>query len=297
MKNILSLFTAAFFLFSCKGQQNQPALPVNKDSNTLLWQISGNGLKQNSYLFGTFHLMCRGDIQFSNSLKSALASSSTVYMEMDMDDPAVLMGGLLMMNMKGGKRLKDLCTPDEYKKINSFFGDSLHMPLGMLETIKPYFLVALLYPKMMPCKSISGVEEELVRLSKESKKEIKGLETMEFQSAVFDSIPYQKQATELIKSIDSIGSYRKYFDSMLTVYKNQDLSKMETLFQNENAGMEEYQGLLLDSRNKNWVKQLQSIMNQQSVFIAVGAGHLPGKNGLITLLKNSGYTLTPILNK
>ncbi len=297
MKNTFSLFAAAFLLFSCKAQQKQPDLPLNNDSNTLLWQISGNGLKQNSYLFGTFHLMCRGDIQFSNSLKSALSNSSTVYMEMDMDDPAVLMGGLLMMNMKGGKKLKDLCTPDEYKKINSFFGDSLHMPLGMLETIKPYFLVALLYPKMMPCKSVSGVEEELVKLSKENKKEIKGLETMEFQSSVFDSIPYEKQAKELIKSIDSIGSYRKYFDTMVTVYKNQELSKMETLFQDENAGMEEYQDLLLDNRNKNWVKQLQSIMKEQPVFVAVGAGHLSGKNGLITLLKTNGYTLTPILNK
>ena len=297
MKNSFSFIVCICFLFSCHAQVKQAALPHSKDQNTLLWEISGNGLKQKSYLFGTFHLMCKGDILFSTNLKSAVSGAEKVYMEMDMDDPSVLMGGLLMMNMKGGKKLKDFYSPEQYQKLSSYFNDTLQMPFGMLEGVKPYFLIALLYPKMMPCKTVSGVEEELVRLSKENKKEIKGLETMEFQSAVFDSIPYSTQATELLKTIDSLNAYRNYFDTMVTVYKNQQLDKMETLFQNEDFGMEEYQDILLDKRNENWVGQLSKIMKEQPVFVAVGAGHLVGKKGLINLLKENGYSVVPIENK
>ena len=76
-----------------------------------------------------------------------------------MDDPSTIMGGLLYMNMNNGKTLKDLYSAADYKKIESYFNDSLHMPLYMFQKAKPYFLVALLYPRMMKCKTFSGVEE------------------------------------------------------------------------------------------------------------------------------------------
>jgi uncharacterized protein YbaP (TraB family) len=297
IRNSINLFAALALFVSCNAQPKQVSLPVNKDNNSLLWEISGKGLKQKSYLFGTFHLMCRSDIQFSSQLKTAVTNANEIYMELDMDDPAVMLGGMLMMNMKDGKKLKDLYTPAEYEKVSSFFRDSLHTPLNFLEGIKPYFLVAMMYPKMMPCKSVSGVEEELMKLAKQSKKDIKGLETLEFQAAVFDTIPYEQQAKELLKSIDSLATYTVYFDSMVQVYKSQQLDKMEKLFNDEEFGMDEYQDILLDNRNKNWVNQLKTIMKKESVFVAVGAGHLVGEKGLIALLKKEGYTLKPVLNK
>ncbi|MBC7889722.1 MAG: TraB/GumN family protein [Ferruginibacter sp.] len=295
--NLLKILGAMFFFCSCNAQSKQVSLKVNADDNSLLWEISGRGLKNSSYLFGTFHLMCKNDIRFSEQLKTAVSNSGVVYLEMDMDDPAILLGGLLMMNMKDGKKLKDLYNADEYQKLIAYFKDTLHMPVGMLQSTKPFFLAALLYPKMMPCKTVSGVEEELMKLAKQQKKEIKGLETMEFQAAVFDSIPYEEQAKELLKSIDSMVSYQKYFDTMIAVYKTQRLMEIEKLFKDSEFGMEDHQDLLLNDRNKNWVAQLKTIMKGQSVFIAVGAGHLVGKEGLISLLRKEGYTLKPILNK
>jgi uncharacterized protein len=297
MRKPLNFLACLSMLFSCQAQQKQVSLPANKDNNSLLWEISGKGLKQHSYLFGTFHLMCRGDIHFSDQLKTAVANASEVYLELDMDDPAILLGGMMMMNMKNGKKLKDLYTAEEYEKVSSFFKDSLHMPINMMEGIKPYFLVAMMYPKMMPCKTASGVEEELMKIAKQNKKDIKGLETLEFQAAVFDTIPYEQQAKELLKSIDSLPAYTLYFDSMMQVYKNQQLDKMEALFNNEEFGMDQYQDLLLDSRNKNWVNQLKTLMTKGSLLVAVGAGHLVGEKGLIALLKKEGYTVTPVLNK
>ncbi|GAB2809772.1 TraB/GumN family protein [Ferruginibacter profundus] len=293
---ILKLFIAVFLLGSCNAQNNNNKLKTNNSDNTLLWEISGKQLSKPSYLFGTFHLICKDDIPFGPQLKTAVQSVNEVYMELDMDDPATMMGGLLLMNMRNDTTLKKLFTEEEYKRVDRFFNDSLHMPITMFQSMKPFFLEAMLYPKMLPCKTMSGVEEELMKMAKDNKKEIQGLETMAFQSAVFDSIPYTEQAKELLKSIDSLQTYRKYFDMMVKVYKSQQLHKMEELFNDNEFGINDNQDILLDKRNKNWVTQLNTIMKKESVFIAVGAGHLVGEMGLINLLRKEGYTLRPVEN-
>lgn len=291
----ICLFSIVFS--GCNAQQITPSLKKQANSNSLLWQVSGNGLQKPSFLFGTFHLLCKEDINFSEQLKMSLKLSEDVYMELDMDDPSTLLSGLLYLNMKNGKTLKDLYSATEYKKIENYFKDTLHMPLMMLQKAKPYLLVALLYPRMVNCKQPSGVEEELMKLAKENKKEIQGLETMEFQASVFDSIPYEWQAKELLKNIDSAVKYKKEFDTMINIYKSQQLDAMEKLFTKSEFGMEAYEDLLLLKRNKNWVSQLKSIMKKESVFVAVGAGHLVGEKGLIGLLKKEGYTVDPLINK
>lgn len=296
MKTIFLLGSAWVMLQGCKAQSTQDNSKINKDQNTLLWRITGNGLKKPSYLYGTFHLMCRADIHISDQLRSSIASSDVMYLEMDMDDPATLLGGFMMMNMKNGKKLKDLYSEEEYKKVKDYFNDTLGMPLMLLERTKPYFLVAMLYPKMMNCSSASGVEEVLMQIAKENKKEIKGLETMQFQSSVFDSIPYEWQAKELLKNIDSFKTYKLEFDSMLTMYRDQQLGSMAELL-NKDEATSEYEPLLLSDRNKNWVEQLKLLMKKQSVFTAVGAGHLVGEKGLIQLLRKEGYKVEPLVNQ
>lgn len=157
--------------------------------------------------------------------------------------------------------------------------------------------MAMLYPKLTDCNASSGVEEAILKVAKANKKEIKGLETMAFQASVFDSIPYTTQAKELIKMLDSLPQYKKYMDTLLNIYLSQNLQKIEDQFNNNELGMMDSQDILLDDRNANWVKQLQQLMQQKSLLVAVGAGHLVGKKGLIQLLKNKGYTLRPLLNK
>ena len=270
---------------------------TSTDDNTLLWEISGNGLSKPSYLFGTFHLLCRDDINFSPAVKQAINNSHEVYLELDMDDPATLLGGIMLMNMKDGKKLKDLYTEEEYKRVSSFFTDSLKTPIGLFQGIKPEFLMALLYPKMMPCNSVSSVEEEIMEIAKEAEKEIKGLETMAFQASLFDSIPYEKQADELLGAIDSLERSKAYFGLMLSAYKKQHLGEIEKIMNNPEFGMEENQDILLDKRNRNWVVQLKQVMKKEPVFVAVGAGHLIGKAGLIALLRAEGYTVRGLENK
>ena len=296
MKHLLFYSLSSILFMGCNAQTDSTFVK-QKDGNTLLWQISGKGLKQPSFLFGTFHLLCKEDIHFSGQLKKAIRSSDEIYMELKMDDPSTMLSGMLYMNMKDGKKLEDLYTPEEYKRLQAYFSDSLKTPLMLLQKAKPYFLVALLYPKMMNCSTPAGVEEELMKIAKEDNKEIKGLETMQFQASVFDSIPYEWQAKELLKNIDSFPYYKNEFEAMVQMYKNQQLDSMKSMLSKSEFDSPKYDDLLLNNRNKNWVKQLNVIMNKQSVFVAVGAGHLVGDFGLINLLRKAGYKVEPLENK
>ncbi len=292
----LSLISLIFCSGICRAQSNN-LLAANNDDNSILWEVSGNGLTAHSYLYGTFHMVCRDDIKISSACKQAIKNSGKVYLELDMDDPAMVFSGLMLMNMKGGKKLKDLYSPESYKRISDYFTDSLKTPMGLFQNLKPMFLLAMLYPKMMPCTEVTSVEEDIMRLAKENGKEINGLETIAFQASVFDSIPYEKQAEELLNAIDSMEKSRKYYSLMAAAYANQKMDAIEKLMNDPDAGIEDNQDILIDNRNKNWVGQLKAIMKNGPVFVAVGTAHLIGENGLVSLLRKEGYSLRPLFNK
>lgn len=296
MKQVIFYSLLMILFFGCKAQ-NTPSFVKQKNGNTILWQVTGKGLEKPSFIFGTFHLLCKKDIHFSEPLKKAVSFSKEIYMELDMDDPSTMLSGMLYMNMRGDTTLADLYTDKEYTRLKNYFSDTLKMPLALLEKAKPYFLVALLYPRMMDCSSPAGVEEELVKLAKEDKKEIQGLETMQFQASVFDSIPYKWQARELLKNIDSFSVNKQEFKTMLDFYKNQQMDSIKTMLGKSEFGSDKYDDLLLNDRNKKWVTKLDTIMHKESVFVAVGAGHLVGDHGLIHLLRNQGYKVEPLKNQ
>lgn len=283
-------------LTAADAQKNESGLKSSAGNNTMLWEISGNGLKTPSYLFGTFHMLCKDDLHFSNTLKQAVTRSSEVYLELDIDDPATLLSAFTLMSMKDGKKLKDLYSDEAYTRISDYFKDSLQMPIGMFQRMKPEFLVALLYPKMLACTASTSVDEAVMQIAKAEEKEIKGLETMAFQASIFDSIPYEKQAKNLLDAIDSMDKSKINFSLLMSAYKNQSLDEMEKLMNDPEAGAAENMDMLLDNRNRNWVQQLKVIMKLKPVFVAVGAGHLVGKAGLIALLRQEGYTLRGLEN-
>ncbi len=294
MKTIVLAALLVVFQY-CNSQQHEPATPAG-NNNTLLWEISGKGLKKPSYLFGTFHMMCKRDIQFSKNLLKHLEAADEVYFEMDLDDASNTLGALLFMNMKDGKTLKDLYTTEQFARLEQFFKDSLRTNLGSFQKMKPSMLEAFIYPRLFPCKNLSGVEQELLAIAVKQKKEVKGFETIAFQASVFDSIPYEEQAKSLLKNIDSLSRYRVYFDKIVHIYQRQQMDELEKVFMDSTFGMTDDLDILLDKRNINWVEQLKPLLPKQSLFIAVGAGHLVGNKGLIQLLRKEGYKVKPVQN-
>lgn len=272
-----------------------------KENNTLLWKISGNGLERPSYLFGTVHMICKDDAFISNNLQSAIAKADRVYLELDMDNLFEMVGAMMKMKMNNDTTLADLLTPEEYQKAKQYFEANVTMlPFSVLETYKPLVASSLLMESSTLCEQQVAMEQLIMDEAKRNGKRIDGLETMAYQMSIFDSIPYKLQAQELLKSIssdDKASSGDKEYKELIDAYKDQDLKKLGDMITKSDAGMMQYQDVLLNNRNRNWVTKLKTILKDKAVVVAVGAGHLPGEKGLINLLRKEGYTVTPVENK
>ncbi|MBC7872395.1 MAG: TraB/GumN family protein [Ferruginibacter sp.] len=271
------------------------------ENNTLLWKISGNGLEKPSYLFGTIHMICAEDAVLSDNLKKAISGCEEVYFEVDMDNLFEMVGAMNKMKMKDDTTLKDLLTETDYKKVKEYFETKGSMlPFSMLETYKPILAASTLEQGSMPCDNTAMMEQVIMTEAKEYKKRIQGLETMSYQAGVLDSIPYKLQAEQLVAYIDKSNRGEEddtELKEMFKAYKSQDLKRLEELLVETDAGMAGFTDILLYHRNQNWVEKLKSLLPKKSLLIAVGAGHLPGEKGVISLLRKEGYKVTPVENK
>jgi len=290
MKKVLSLLTCALLtgiVFSQSSTQNWP--------NTLLWKVTGKDLKKPTYIFGTMHILCADDAGLSNDLKNVISNCDEVYFEIDMSDMMGMMNSMKYMKMNDDKRLSDLLSPEDYAKVKNYFAKhSSMLPFSMLERFKPMLISSLIEEEDLPCKSTNGMEMVIMKEAHEKNKKINGLETAEFQASIFDSIPYKDQAEDLVKSIDSSDDYKKLTDTLAEAYKAQDLNKIELLTSKETGTTSNFMDLLLYGRNRNWASKLKTLMPEKSLLIAVGAGHLPGEQGILNLLKKNGYTVSPV---
>ena len=265
-------------------------------NNTLLWKISGKGLEKPSYLYGTIHMICGADAGLSNNFKDAIAKCDEVYLEIDMSNIIEMMGALSSLTMLGDTTLEDLYTPEEFVRVKKYFEKTSSMlPFDMLQKFKPMLASGLLEQGGMECDDAIAIEQVVMEQAADNKKKISGLETIKYQAGILDSIPYKMQAAQLLAFIDRAKNNET--EALMDAYKAQDLSKLEELMIKTEPGMLKYYDILLFNRNRNWVAKLKDLLPKKSMVIAVGAGHLPGKNGVINLLKKEGYQVTPVDNK
>ena len=294
---VLSLVSLA----SCAQKSDPPkAVATTNNNNTLLWKISGNGIKSPSYLFGTIHMLCSDDAVLSPNMKKAISNADEVYLEVDLDNMMEMLTVIPKMKMTGDTTLQDLLSKEDYEKVKNYFEarQSL-LPFSMLETFKPILAASTLEQGDLPCDASSAMEQVIMEAAKENNKTIKGLETMGYQAGMLDSIPYKYQAQQLLSYIENADKNEdsKEMKEMLQAYNEQDLAKLEAMLLKTDAGISSFTDILLYNRNRTWVQKLKELMKNKALVIAVGAGHLPGEQGVIQLLRKEGYKVEPIDNK
>ena len=118
------------------------------------------------------------------------------------------------------------------------------------------------------------------------------LETLEYQMSIFEKISIEEQI-EMFSSEKMDKDILEKYMKLIEAYKNQDIEKLQLMFE-EDKSLVEYEDDFLTKRNNNWIPKIEELLKKQSTFIAVGAGHLSGKNGLISLLKKKGYSVKPV---
>jgi uncharacterized protein YbaP (TraB family) len=280
-KNVLATLMLFMMVFH--------AFANEKEDKSLLWKISGNGLKETSYLFGTIHMICKDQFFMDEKIENALAASKVLAMELNMADPN-LMAEMQQLSVNPGmENIKGEFTEEQSAALDKFLKDSYGAGLDQLGVLKPMVLSSMVLIKMLPCTEQSSYEMFFTEKAKSQDKPVKGLETVAFQMGVFDQIPQKLQIDELGKMVTDPEGMEE-FEKLVGAYLDQDIDKLFGLI-TENEMFQEYGDLLLEERNKNWIPKIEEMVKEQATFIAVGSGHLGSETGVINLLRKAGYTV------
>jgi uncharacterized protein len=267
---------------------------AQKEDKSLLYEISGNGLAQPSYLYGTIHIICKSDFIMTEATKQKFGTSQQVYLELDMDDPSMMSEMQKYMVMTDGSTLKNLMSESDYQKVATFFKDTLKTNIEMLAKMKPFVSSMIALPKMMACPTQS-YEETFMKMAKDQHKEILGLESVGDQFGALDKMGMKKQADlMLVQMVEHWNEGKEEFQTMIKDYKNQDVDLLLEDMAKSKMSDSDFEKDLLETRNSNWIPKIAKIVSEKPTFFAVGAGHLGGEKGVIALLKKQGFTVKAV---
>lgn len=285
MKNLKNIFTLLLLvLLGATGfsQQNE---------NTLLWKVEGNGIKT-SYVFGTFHMLPKEDFILKDKVKNAFAASELIVLELDMDDPAMQMEMMKHSAMPAGTTLVEYMDTEEYTLIDTYLKEKVGAGLEQFKNYKPLMVSSMVMMGYLG-KDYASYEATIITMAKEQQKEIKGLETIEYQMNVFDQQPYEEQLNDVVKLLNEKEGMTNMFTKMIANYKTEDIDGLYK-FMSDYFTAEGQMDAMLHTRNANWIPKIGEYSKEQSVFYGVGAGHLGGSQGVVNLLRKAGYTVTPV---
>jgi uncharacterized protein len=260
---------------------------------TLLWELSGRGFAKPSYLFGTLHVICRNYLTVSETLRAKFGTTQQLYLELDFDDPNLTQAAYQGTTLSDRVGLKSLLSPQDYKTVVQYFQKTSNLTERQIATTKPFFLSALLYPSLSDCPT-SSWERTLTKLAKRQTIEVLGLETIQQQITFFDKISLNDQALMLLSMIKNPDRAKQQMSTLQMAYRNQDVNVLYQIAAKASGPSGQYESALLTERNQQWIPIIEKAAQAKPSFFAVGAGHLGGENGVITLLRKAGYKVTPV---
>ena len=287
-------FFQYFFIFFISFSLSANAQKKNPN-NTLLWEISGKKLTKPSYLFGTYHFADKGFADTMEVVNEKLAAADVIVGELIIDQTLALklMPFMLMKN----NTLAQLLNEKDYQLVDDYLKKLGKYNIKMFNTFSPMalqtFILQLTSPKTFTATN-PAIDQYFQDYGKQNKKELFGLETVEEQGAVLFGSSLQRQKEMLVKYVKQEKKNKKFSEKLYKDYINQDLKATEKTFAKLDDFTPEEADRLLKNRNEKWMEKLPILMQNKSLFIAVGAGHLVGKYGLIEGFKAKGYTVKPI---
>jgi uncharacterized protein YbaP (TraB family) len=289
-KIILLIISCALVLSNARAQ--------SKNENSLLCEISGNGLKAPSYLFGTYHLVGKNLVDSLPAIKTYFNASKAVVGEVIMDSIglAIMANKMILAN---DSTLDKLYNPDDYKTISDYVTSVTPMDMRMLAHFKPAAISTMIAVFTAP-KNItdgsSGIDVYFQQEGKQRGYKVMALETMTEQSDLLFGTAMNKQKKDLLDLVRKKEENKTEGQKLYALYLKQDLTGLDKMMDDgaDKEKTKEFDDKMLKSRNLRWMDQLPAIIAAQPTFIAVGALHLVGKYGLIAQLRLKGYTVKPV---
>lgn len=270
----------------------------------ILYKVEKQGQDKPSYLLGTHHLAPLSAVDSIRQLPDIFRSIDKLYGEIDMrnmTDPANMMAMQKMIVAPADSTLDVLMSPAQMDSLRNvwdkYSGGAI--PLDLMKMMKPNLissqLAVFMSTKNLPSfNAMENIDLTMQNRAIAAGKEVKGLETMEYQIDLLYGSPISKQIQTLLETIRSADEDSSKAVELTDAYMAHDIDRLlELMLQSENKDPETAERLIF-ARNENWVKELTEILPESSVLVVVGAGHLPGERGLINGLEKEGYIVTPI---
>lgn len=272
---------------------------TNPTTNQLLWKITGNGIEQPSYIVGTHHACPSSYCNTIPGLMDALNEVHQVIGEVNLFEsrqisPEEKQELSEMMQMPQGTTLETLFTSEEISGLNNFLLSITGQPLEKFSSMKPMTIMLTIQNQLLTqiipdLENLTGMDRYLQYLAKAKNKKIGGFETMDYQMRLMYNTPLNDQAASLLE-MSKQSNIRELIQKLTQTYQSQQLEKIWELFQEYWTDLE--YDKIVKTRNLNWLSQIKEYLPTQPTLYVVGAGHLIGDYGLITLLQSEGYTLT-----
>ena len=289
---LLKILLLPFFLLGFA----QPVF-ANSKITPSLWQVEKNGVT--SYLLGTVHL---GDQQMAglpSYVKKAIEKTEKLVVEVDLSKINPLEQQQIMisyMMLPPGKTLKSEISAKNYKALSNYLTKQ-GLSMELFQPMQPFAVmlqITLMEYQKAGYQDTYGIDKQVMNVAQRLQIPIMQLETLEQQMGMFKS--FNKHNNKMIEDgLKELADMDKYFNRLIGSWKRGDDAALESYYRETFTG-DSYSALtekvLLTNRNKDWVKQLKSKLTQKPHFIAVGALHLHGPEGLLDLLEKEGFKLS-----
>jgi uncharacterized protein len=284
MKNILNSIA---FLLICQAGFSQ---------NSILWEISGNGLTTPSYLMGTLKFIGQGEFYLPAEAVTRMKTCQVFAIEDQVDHKAQIELNKAA-HFPAGKSLATEMSPADYEKITNFFTSEFKVSKKKFDKnfakLIPLAL-SINMTRMSLGEDVKFYDIELLKVAKKNKLETYSLEPIERESQAIQAYPMKDQQAALLHSVNNFDKQKSEYHALEKAYLAGDLDQVfeYSLHRTENNPIfvEEF----YTKRNLEWLPKITKMMGSKPSFVAVGVSHLEGEKGLLALLKEKGYTLTPI---
>ena len=249
-----------------------PALWVVKDKDTTI------------YLFGTIHVLKPGLRWFDEAVKTAFNKSAELRMEMPLPDPAEAQQVTMPLAMAtDGKPLTEK-LPEAKRAAYAAVLTKLGLPPAALDQFQPWFAAVVMSQiavQKLGYAGQTGVEMQLDAAAKANKKPVSGFETLQEQLGFFATLPQAHQISFLVESVDEFDTFESTITRMVDRWSKGDPDGLERIMNESTDHIPALYKVLLHDRNVRWATWIEGRMKQPgTVFVAVGAGHLAGKDSV-----------------
>jgi uncharacterized protein YbaP (TraB family) len=277
----------ALLLPSCAPLDAPPANAAEPYRGPALWQVSDEDTT--IYLFGTVHALPKDKQWFAGPVARAYEGSDELVTEITLGDMAGDAQAIASRAiLPEGQALRDMMAEEDRMQFEEALV-SLGLPVEAMDRFEPWYAamtLALLPVMQAGYDPQSGVEAALT--GKAGTKKRAALETVDQQIALFDELPVEAQLAFLDETVESVASATQTLDAMVAEWLEGDADQLARMLNSEMTDPVLYKRLLTD-RNANWAEWIGARLQQPgTVFVAVGAGHLAGKNSVQDYLKKRG---------